>query len=145
MLCSWIENDFNGMDFTGEDMNGDAVLQDIILPTVNETVEKRVNKNEGTISGSIKDSTQSIRLGLLMIFSQTFRRSALKVWAGYFTRRSEIIGFHDFNLRTAILTGCLHPWNMLMVVQVFRYNVQSILMTVQVCRYSVTVYDTERL
>lgn len=63
MLYSWIENDFNGMDFTGEDMNGDAVLQDIILPTVNETVEKRVNKNEGTISGSIKDSTQSIRLG----------------------------------------------------------------------------------
>uniref|UniRef100_A0A0M3IMP6 Conserved protein n=1 Tax=Ascaris lumbricoides TaxID=6252 RepID=A0A0M3IMP6_ASCLU len=43
-------------------MNDDAVLQDIILPTVNETVEKRVNKNEGTISGSIKDSTQSIRL-----------------------------------------------------------------------------------
>uniref|UniRef100_A0A914ZJP1 Uncharacterized protein n=1 Tax=Parascaris univalens TaxID=6257 RepID=A0A914ZJP1_PARUN len=49
-------------EFAGEDMNGDAVLQDIILPIVNETLEKRVNKNERIISGTIKDSTQSIRL-----------------------------------------------------------------------------------
>ncbi|VDM40551.1 unnamed protein product [Toxocara canis] len=49
-------------DSAEENMDDEAVLQEIILPPTNETVEKRVDGGEAAGISRLRDDTQSVRL-----------------------------------------------------------------------------------